>query len=249
MNEPAAVPLIACVDDEENIRTTLAYALEKNGYRVETYADGWEAWEKFRRQLPDMAIIDIMMPRMDGLELCRHIRRISEDVPLIILTSRDEEIDRVVGLELGADDYLCKPYSMRELLARIKVIFRRTNPVPAAAGGPADPSGFPGSGIGSTSAVAVGDLLMDLDRYVVTWKKCAVPLTVTEFRILQVLASAPGQPRSREQLLRAAYPEDLYVSDRSADSHIKRIRKKFTEVDSRFSMIDSIYGLGYRYKA
>jgi DNA-binding response OmpR family regulator len=226
-------PKIVCVDDEESLRAALVYALEKAGYTVTAFPDGSDAWEEMQNDLPDMAVIDIMMPKMDGLDLCRKLRALSETLPIIFLTSKDEEIDRVLGLELGADDYLCKPFSMRELLTRIKVLFRRIDAY----------RDLSTAGTGITA----GPLRMDKERFTVTWRELPVPLTVTEYRVLESLAETPGKVWNREQLLAAAYPEDLYVSDRSVDSHIKRLRKKIQTVDADFSCIEAIYGLGYKF--
>jgi DNA-binding response OmpR family regulator len=225
---------IAIVEDEQNIRDNVAFAFEREGYRVSTFADGKEAWEVFQHDLPELLILDIIMPRMDGLELCRRVRGLSETVPIIFLTSRDEEFDRVLGLELGADDYLCKPFSMRELLARVKVLFRRV-----ALG--REPSGA------DEELLRVGDLELDLRRYTARWSGQSVPLTVTEFMILHALAKRPGHVKTRDQLMTDGYPHDTFVSDRTIDSHIKRIRKKFLAVDPSFNGVETVYGLGYRY--
>jgi DNA-binding response OmpR family regulator len=225
---------IAIVEDEQNIRDNVAFAFEREGYRVETYADGMAAWETFQNDLPELLILDIIMPRMDGLELCRKVRGLSETVPIIFLTSRDEEFDRVLGLELGADDYLCKPFSMRELQARVKVLFRRV-----ALG--REPSGQ------DEELLRVGGLELDLRRYTARWKDQTVPLTVTEFMILNALARRPGHVKTREQLMTDGYPHDTFVSDRTIDSHIKRIRKKFLGIDASFNGVETVYGLGYRY--
>lgn len=229
-----SLPLIACVDDEDNIRDTVTYALEKEGFRTSAFSDGFTAWEAFKQELPDLAVIDIIMPQMDGLELCRRIRKVSETLPVIFLTSKDDEIDRVVGLEIGADDYLCKPFSMRELLARIRAILRRTQ---STARNPEIPE----------QTVCAGPLVLDIYRHLAAWNGTALSLTVTEFRILAALARSPGVVKNRDQLMSAAYPEDLFVTDRSIDSHIKRIRKKIQSVDSAFSGIETIYGLGYKF--
>jgi len=225
---------VAVVDDEQTIRETVGFALDREGYRVTTHADGVEAWEAFERELPDLVILDILMPRMDGLELCRRLRGVSTTIPIIFLTSRDDEFDRVLGLELGADDYLCKPFSMRELMARVKVLFRRL----ALASAPATDE---------EEILRLGALELDVRRYTATWNGAAVPLTVTEFMMLHALARRPGHVKTRQQLMDEGYPHDTFVSDRTIDSHIKRIRKKFTSVDSRFDAIDTVYGLGYRY--
>jgi DNA-binding response OmpR family regulator len=223
---------VAVVDDEDNLRETLAFALRREGYPVELFAHGGEAWEAFRRRLPGLVILDILMPEMDGLELCRRIRSISETIPIIFLTSRDEEFDRVLGLEIGADDYLCKPFSMRELLARVKVLFRRA----ALEAAPKE------------APLRVGDLELDLQRYTVKWKGQPVSLTVTEFMMLHALVRHPGHVKSRKQLHQDGYPHDAYVSERTIDSHIKRLRRKFEEVDGTFDRIETMYGLGYRYR-
>lgn len=228
---------VAVVDDEDNIRETLAFALRREGYPVELYAHGGEAWTAFQRKLPGLVVLDILMPEMDGLDLCRRIRSINETIPIIFLTSRDEEIDRVLGLEIGADDYLCKPFSMRELLARVKVLFRRAaydqNPPRPAAEAP---------------PLRAGDVELDLQRYTVKWKDQPVNLTVTEFMLLHALVRHPGHVKTRKQLHQDGYPHDAYVSDRTIDSHIKRLRRKFEEVDSSFDLIETVYGLGYRYR-
>jgi DNA-binding response OmpR family regulator len=227
---------IAVVDDEENIRETVGFALRREGYDVATYSDGVEAWETFQQQLPDLVILDILMPRMDGLELCRKLRGASEVIPIVFLTSRDDEFDRVLGLELGGDDYLCKPFSMRELIARVKVLFRRL--ALNASQTPSDES----------SLLAVGPLLLDLSRYQVRWQDTAVPLTVTEFMILHALVRHPGHVKTRAHLMQEGYPHDSYVSERTIDSHIKRLRKKFNQLDPEFDGIETVYGLGYRYR-
>ena len=227
---------VALIDDEENIRETVSFALRREGYRVDVYADGLAAWEHLENQLTDVVVLDISMPRMDGLELCRRLRKLSESLPIIFLTSRDEEFDRVLGLELGGDDYLCKPFSMRELMARVKVLFRRLalslNPPDAA----------------DEKLLQVDDLRLDLLRYTAHWKDRAVPLTVTEFMILHALVRRPGHVKTRQQLMQEGYPHDAYVSDRTIDSHIKRLRRKMTGVDPGFDGIETVYGLGYRYR-
>lgn len=227
---------VAIVDDEENIRETVAYALRREGYHVDLYRDGQDAWERFDNQLPDVAVLDILMPRMDGLELCRKLRGQSERLPIIFLTSKDEEFDRVLGLELGADDYLCKPFAMRELVARIKVLFRRL----ALAG--ANP------GADGEEVVTLGPLSLDMSRYQATWKDAPLSLTVTEFTLLHALARRPGHVKSRAQLMQECYPHDAFVSERTIDSHLKRLRKKFGHIDPDFDEIDTVYGLGYRYR-
>ena len=225
---------IAVVDDEANIRETVAFALRREGYEVEAYADGAEASAAFEDKMPDLAILDILMPRMDGLELCRRIRVASETVPIIFLTSRDDEVDRILGLELGADDYLVKPFSMRELVARVRVLFRRAARRATVSR--------------DDETLLIGSLELDPQRFTVRWKGNPIDLTVTEFMMLQALVRHPGHVKTRRQLTREGYPHDNYVSERTIDSHVKRIRKKFEAVDPQFDRIDTVYGMGYRYQ-
>jgi two-component system, OmpR family, response regulator ChvI len=236
-----ALGRIALVDDEQNILDTVGFALRREGYLVDAYADGAAAWEAIGAAaqmpgagFPDLAVLDILMPRMDGLELCRRLRGLSEAMPILFLTSKDEEFDRVLGLELGADDYLCKPFSLRELVARVKVLFRRL----ALAGRTAP----------DAQVLAVGALELDLDRYQARWEGGALPLTVTEFLILHALARRPGHVKTRRQLIEDGYPHDTYVSERTIDSHIKRLRKKLAAADSACDPIETVYGLGYRWR-
>jgi two-component system response regulator ChvI len=231
---PAAVRSIALVDDEENILANVSFALRKEGYSVLTFADGQDAWEHFQRSLPDLAVLDILLPKMDGLELCRRLRALSPTLPVIFLTSRDEEFDRVLGLELGADDYLCKPFSMRELVARVRVLFRRLD--------------LSGLDVGERRRVKAGLMVLDLDRCEACWDGKPLPLTVTEFRILHALVRYPGHVKTRTQLMQEGYQFDTYVSDRTIDSHIKRLRKKISGVAPDFSSIETVHGLGYRYR-
>jgi two-component system response regulator ChvI len=227
--------LIAVVEDEETIREAMLFALRREGYRAEAFADGQDAWEAFQRALPDLAILDIGVPRLDGLDLCRRLRAASETLPIGFVTSREDEFDRVLGLEIGADDYLCKPFSMRELMARVKVLLRRASLVP----------GSPVS-VGER-AVAIGDLVLDPLRLTVVWKGMPVPLTVTEFLLLLALMRRPGIVKTREQLMEEVYPDRVAVSDRTIDSHVKRIRRKFESLDRTFTAIEGVYGAGYRY--
>jgi len=229
-----ALRRVAVVEDEETIREGICVALDRDGYEAQGFDDGKTAWEAFERGLPDLAVLDIGVPRMDGLELCRRLRGRSERLPIIFVTSRDEEIDRVLGLEIGADDYLCKPFSMRELMARVKVLLRRAAHADAARE-PAD------------EVVVVGDLRVDPVKLAVTWKHTLVPLTVTEFLLVQALVARPGAVLTRDQLMESAYPDRTTVSDRTIDSHVKRIRRKFADVDAAFTAVESVYGAGYRY--
>lgn len=227
--------LVAVVEDEKNIRETVVFALKREGYRVNSYGDGADAWNAFRQRLPDLAVLDILLPRMDGRELCRKLRARSETLPIIFLTSKDEELDRVLGLELGADDYLCKPFSMRELVTRIKVLFRR-----------ASLSGDP-SARDEAKMLRAGPLEIDGLRYTARWRGEALALTVTEFLLLQALARHPGRVKTRQQLMEEAYPNDAWVSERTIDSHVKRLRRKFEGRDAAFAGIDTVHGLGYRW--
>ncbi|HEV3459262.1 MAG TPA: response regulator transcription factor [Thermoanaerobaculia bacterium] len=232
---PPTGPLIALVDDETSLRETVAFALGREGYRVVQFADGLAAWRSFEQTLPDLAVLDILMPEMDGLELCRRLRSLSERLPILFLTSRDEELDRVLGLELGADDYLCKPFSMRELAARVKVLLRR-----------AKMRAEPEAG-GAGRRLERGRLRLDLDRYQAVLAEVPIALTVTEFTLLHALVLHPGHVKTRAQLIAAAYPNDAYVSDRTIDSHVKRLRRKLTGADPSFTPIETVYGLGYRW--
>jgi len=227
---------VAVVEDEETIREGICAALAREGYEPQPFDDGRTAWEVFETRLPDLAVLDIGVPRMDGLELCRRLRAKSERLPVIFVTSRDEEIDRILGLEIGADDYLCKPFSMRELLVRVKALLRRAS-LGDVARAPAD------------DVAAVGELRIDPVALSVTWKGRGIPLTVTELFLLQALIARPGAVLSRDQLMDSAYPDKTTVSDRTIDSHIKRIRRKFAAVDAAFTGIESVYGAGYRYQA
>ncbi len=233
---------IALVDDDRNILTSVSIALESEGYRVETYTDGASALEGLAARPPNLAILDIKMPRMDGMELLRRLRQKS-DVPVIFLTSKDEEIDELFGLKMGADDFITKPFSQRLLVERVRAVLRRATP--------RDPAAQGATGADATPAKALierGALVMDEERHTCTWKGQRVTLTVTEFLILQALALRPGVVKSRNALMDAAYDDQVYVDDRTIDSHIKRLRKKFKAVDDDFEMIETLYGVGYRFK-
>ncbi|MEX3010857.1 response regulator transcription factor [Hoeflea sp. TYP-13] len=230
---------IALVDDDRNILTSVSIALESEGYRVETYTDGASALEGLVARPPQLAILDIKMPRMDGMELLRRLRQ-KLDIPVIFLTSKDEEIDELFGLKMGADDFITKPFSQRLLVERVKAILRRS------AGRDATTPAKPGT-IESAS-LERGQLVMDQERHTCTWKGQPVTLTVTEFLILHSLAQRPGVVKSRDSLMDAAYDEQVYVDDRTIDSHIKRLRKKFKMVDNEFDMIETLYGVGYRFR-
>ncbi|MEO1293427.1 MAG: response regulator transcription factor [Pseudomonadota bacterium] len=230
------MPTIALVDDDRNILTSVTMALEAEGFEVRTYSDGASALTGLTQAPPECAVLDIKMPRMDGMELLRRIRQKS-DLPVIFLTSKDEEIDEVLGLRMGADDYIRKPFSQRLLIERIRAVLRRKEAT--------DPN------LERTEQdrpIQRGKLLMDPLRHSCDWDGKPVTLTVTEFLILQALASRPGFVKSRDHLMDAAYDDQIYVDDRTIDSHIKRIRKKFRVVDGEFDAIETLYGVGYRYK-
>jgi two-component system response regulator ChvI len=230
------MPTIALVDDDRNILTSVSIALEAEGYRILTYTDGASALDGFKTNPPDLAILDIKMPRMDGMELLRRVRQ-KADLPVIFLTSKDEEIDELFGLKMGADDFIRKPFSQRLLVERVKAVLRRVTPKD---GQPVKES--------DAKVLERGLLRMDPERHTCTWKGEPVTLTVTEFLILQALASRPGVVKSRNALMDAAYDDQVYVDDRTIDSHIKRLRKKFKSADDDFEMIETLYGVGYRFK-
>jgi len=212
-------------------------ALEAEGYKVRTYNDGVSALEALAEDPADLGIFDIKMPRMDGMELLRRVRQRS-DMPVIFLTSKDEEIDELFGLKMGADDYVAKPFSQRLVVERVKAVLRRFQPK--------DPSAAPE--IEAARVLERGKLKLDPERHNCHWDNKPVTLTVTEFLILQALASRPGVVKTRDALMDAAYDDQVYVDDRTIDSHIKRLRKKFKQVDDNFDVIETLYGVGYRFK-
>lgn len=240
MTEAGSQQSIALVDDDRNILTTLSIALQAEGYATRVYSDAEAALAALRSNPPDLAVFDIKMPRMDGMELLGKLRETS-DLPVIFLTSKDHEEDEEAGLAMGADDYIGKPFSQRLLLARIRAILRRAGPAPEPSPGADSPSP-PESGI-----IERGRLRMDPARHQVTWDGKPVSLTVTEFLILEALAHRPGFIKSRNQLMDAAYPDDIFVDDRTVDSHIKRLRRKFRVVDDEFASIETLYGAGYSF--
>lgn len=229
---------ITLVDDDENIVASVSLALESHGHKVTAWHDGASGLEGLESNPPDLAILDVKMPRMDGMEVLRRLRQTSQ-IPVIMLTSKDEEIDEILGFNLGADDYIHKPFSQRLLIERVKALLRRTG----ADGGEPEAAGD-----GSTKAIKRGKLSMDPARHESTWEGKPVKLTVTEFLLLQALAQRPGFVKSRDNLMDAAYDDQVYVDDRTIDSHIKRLRKKFKVVDDDFEMIETLYGVGYRFK-
>lgn len=236
---PARGLQIALVDDDRNILTTVSIALQAEGFATRLYSDGETALKALLDNPPDLAVFDIKMPNMDGMELLRRLREQSA-LPVIFLTSKDDESDEEAGLELGADDYIAKPFSLRLLIARIRAILRRAEPL-AAGETPAEPDDP------QTASLVRGRLFMDPARHHVTWADQPVSLTVTEFLILEALAIRPGVIKSRNQLMDAAYPDDVFVDDRTVDSHIKRMRRKFRVVDPAFDAIDTLYGAGYSF--
>ena len=224
---------IALVDDDQNILASLSAALEDEGYSVDTYMDGVEALDGVARRPVDLAILDIKMPRMDGMELLGNLRK-KNNLPVIFLTSKDDEIDEVMGLRMGADDYIKKPFSQRLLLERIRAVLRRHEP------GEIEQD--------KKDVLRRGDLILDSSRHLCTWKDKEVNLTVTEFLLVEALARRPGHVKNRDQLIDAAYGEHIYVDDRTIDSHVKRLRRKFKNEDEEFAEIETLYGVGYRYR-
>jgi two-component system response regulator ChvI len=229
--------VVALVDDDQNILTSVSMALEAEGFEVRTYTDGEAALKGMTEKAPDIAILDIKMPRMDGMELLSRLRRQTQ-MPVIFLTSKDDELDEVLGLRMGADDYIRKPFSQRLLIERVRTLVRRS-----------ELSGENGQeATGGEGMITRGDLVLDPARHLCTWKNKPAQLTVTEFLILQSLAMRPGHVKNRDQLMDAAYGEHVYVDDRTIDSHIKRLRRKLKSLDKEFNQIETLYGLGYRYK-
>ena len=227
---------IVLVDDDANILASVRIALEADGFRVRSYTDGHSALAALENQPADIGVFDIKMPRMDGLELLKKLRQ-NSTMPVVFLTSKDDEIDEVFGLKMGADDYITKPFSQRLLIERIRAVLRRSAAradTPAAA---------------SKSTISQGHLHLDHERHDCLWKNRPVNLTVTEFLIIDALAQRPGVVKSRDSLMDAAYDDQIYVDDRTIDSHIKRLRRKFRAVDASFDAIETLYGVGYRYKA
>ena len=229
---------ITLVDDDENIVTSVSLALESQGHGVKAYFDGASGLAALENDPPDLAILDVKMPRMDGMEVLRRLRR-SSDLPVIILTSKDDEIDELLGFNLWADDYMHKPFSQRLLIERVKAVLRR-------AGAGADEGDEPEEA--ASRALRRGRLTLDPARHDCLWNDRPVKLTVTEFLLIQALAQRPGFVKSRDNLMDAAYDDQVYVDDRTIDSHIKRMRRKFREVDPQFDAIETLYGVGYRYR-
>jgi two-component system response regulator ChvI len=227
---------IALVDDDRNILTSVSMALEAEGYEVNTYSDGEDGYKGISSTPPDLVVLDIKMPRMDGMEVLAKIRE-SSTIPVIFLTSKDDEVDEVIGLRMGADDYITKPFSQRLLIERIRTLLRRNNF-----------SETQEAKDDNDERILRGNLVLDDSRHVSSWKGNQVDLTVTEYLLLKSLALRPGHVKNRDQLIDMAYGENIYVDDRTIDSHIKRIRKKFRKIDPEFSQIETLYGVGYKYK-
>ena len=227
---------IALVDDDRNILTSVSMTLEQEGFTVRTYTDGESALQGITAKPVDLAVLDIKMPRMDGMELLQRLRQRTQ-LPVIFLTSKDEEVDELMGLRLGADDYITKPFSQRLLIERIRTLLRR-NETSRAEGSGAAPGGI----------MVRGELVLDETKHQCNWKGRDIALTVTEFLLVKALAARPGMVKSRDQLIDTAYGENIYVDDRTIDSHIKRVRKKFRSTDDSFNHIETLYGIGYRYK-
>ena len=223
---------IALVDDDQNILTSVSLALESEGFIVDKYQDGEQGLNGIKRRPPDLLVLDIKMPKLDGMEVLERLRKQS-NLPVIFLTSKDDEVDEALGLRIGADDYIKKPFSQRLLIERIKALLRRVN-----LSNEIDPEAL----------ITRGDLVMDTSRHSSKWKGDDVKLTVTEFLILKDLSQRSGMVKTRDQLMDAAYGETIYVDDRTIDSHIKRLRKKFRLVDKKFDQIETLYGVGYRYR-
>ncbi len=223
---------IALVDDDQNILTSVSMALEAEGFHVSTYHDGETALDGLLTDMPDLIVLDVKMPRMDGLGVLTKLRETS-NVPVIFLTSVDDEVDQVLGLRMGADDYITKPFSQRLLIERIRVLLRRQALM---------------NETDTTEKIIQGHLELDDARHLCLWKGQPLNLTVTEFLLLRTLAARPGLVKNRDQLIDEAYGENIYVDDRTIDSHIKRVRQKFKNLDREFNQIETLYGVGYRYK-
>ncbi len=238
---------ITLVDDDENIVASVSLALESHGHEVKAYYDGVAGLTALESDPPDLAVLDVKMPRLDGMEVLRRLRQTS-NVPVIMLTSKDDEIDEILGFNLGADDYIRKPFSQRLLIERVKAVLRRAHPEDPLTGETGAPSSGGDDDHADNRAIKRGRLTLDPARHDCLWEGKPVRLTVTEFLLLQSLAQRPGFVKSRDNLMDAAYEDQVYVDDRTIDSHIKRMRKKFREVDPEFDAIETLYGVGYRYR-
>ena len=225
---------ICLIDDDQNILASLSLALKSEGYIISTFSDGLSGLNSLREDNYDIAILDIKMPRLDGLEVLQKLRQTS-NLPVIFLTSKDEEVDQLLGLKMGADDYITKPFSQKLLIERVRAILRRSKEVKDL------------NNTDSNDIIKRGKLSLNMSRHECFWNDLPIKLTVTEFLLLESLASRPGYVKSRDQLMSAAYDDDIYVDDRTIDSHIKRLRKKFKDLDESFESIETLYGVGYRY--
>ncbi len=224
---------IILVDDDQNILVSVSMALEAEGFDVKTFNDGESGLQGILENTPDLVVLDVKMPRMDGIEVLAKLREESS-VPVIFLTSKDDEVDQVIGLRMGADDYITKPFSQRLLIERIKVLLRR--------------NAMKSEHNDEDDIIKYGHLILDDSRHLCSWKGTPLNLTVTEYLLVKALASRPGHVKDRDQLIDLAYGENIYVDDRTVDSHIKRVRKKFKKIDDEFDKIETLYGVGYRYK-
>ena len=225
---------ICLIDDDQNILASLSLALKSEGYIISTFSDGLSGLNSLKEDDYDIAILDIKMPRLDGLEVLQKLRQTS-NLPVIFLTSKDEEVDQLLGLKMGADDYITKPFSQKLLIERVKAILRRSKDT------------LTSNDKETSNIIKRGKLSLNMNRYECFWDDVAIKLTVTEFLLLETLASRPGYVKSRDQLMSAAYDDDIYVDDRTIDSHIKRLRRKFKNLDKNFESIETLYGVGYRY--
>mgnify|MGYP006100278487 FL=1 len=225
---------ICLIDDDQNILASLSLALKSEGYIISTFSDGLSGLNSLKEDDYDIAILDIKMPRLDGLEVLQKLRQTS-NLPVIFLTSKDEEVDQLLGLKMGADDYITKPFSQKLLIERVKAILRRSKDT------------LTSNDKETSNIIKRGKLSLNMNRYECFWDDVAIKLTVTEFLLLESLASRPGYVKSRDQLMSAAYDDDIYVDDRTIDSHIKRLRRKFKNLDKNFESIETLYGVGYRY--
>jgi len=225
---------ICLIDDDQNILASLSLALKSEGYIISTFSDGLSGLNSLKKDDYDIAILDIKMPRLDGLEVLQKLRQTS-NLPVIFLTSKDEEVDQLLGLKMGADDYITKPFSQKLLIERVKAILRRSKDT------------LTSNDKETSNIIKRGKLSLNMSRYECFWDDVAIKLTVTEFLLLESLASRPGYVKSRDQLMSAAYDDDIYVDDRTIDSHIKRLRRKFKNLDKNFESIETLYGVGYRY--
>ncbi len=228
---------IFLVDDDRNILVSVSMMLEAEGFVVETFNDGESGLNAILEQKPDLVVLDVKMPRMDGIEVISKLREESS-VPVIFLTSKDDEVDQVIGLRMGADDYVTKPFSQRLLIERIKVLLRRRDVEKELREGQKVENQY----------LEYGDLKLDDARHLCSWKSYPLNLTVTEYLLVKALAERPGHVRNRDQLIDMAYGENVFVDDRTIDSHIKRVRKKFKKLDEDFDKIETLYGIGYKYK-